>query len=187
MIKRRLYLAQAPGKQNVCLSCVRSVIQKPHAVHRHCNKRLSSHTVPHSLLYGFPWLSFCFDSFWTVTPFSFCLWISSLKRCKLRFYCGLLEVQISTTYPNRDSLEVVKYQSWILLKDMHVYFDELGLNGGKCMCEFSGWCEVLHLHSHLHRDGERRSNRSVVTFGEPNGIWWQLLQANNGCILISLG
>lgn len=48
-----------------------SVMQKPHAVHRHRNKRLSSHAVPHSLLYVFPWLSFCCDSFWTVTPFSF--------------------------------------------------------------------------------------------------------------------
>lgn len=48
-----------------------SVMQKPHAVRRHCNKRLSSHTVPHSLLYVFPWLSFCCDSFWTVTPLSF--------------------------------------------------------------------------------------------------------------------
>lgn len=31
-----------------------SVMQKPHAVHRHHNKRLSSHAVPHSLLYVFP-------------------------------------------------------------------------------------------------------------------------------------
>lgn len=36
------------------------------------------------------------------------------------------------------------------------------------------------------RDGEGKSNQSVVIFGEPNGFQWQLLQANNGCILISL-
>lgn len=139
---------------------------------------LSSHTVPHSLLYGFPWLSFCFDSFWTVTPFSFCLWTSSLKRCKLRFYCGLLEVQISTTEANWDGLKVVKYWGWILLKDIHIYLMSWSWRVGNVCANFPGsvkCCVCTACECGKAENGNGRSSLRMAILNETafGGIFYK--------------
>lgn len=93
-----------------------SVMQKPHAVHRHGNMRLSSHTVPDSLLYVFPWLSFCCDSFWTVTPFSF------LPLNFLPWKVQIMVLLWPARGANKHSIAklgqswIVKYQDWVLVK-----------------------------------------------------------------------